>query len=67
MGLPRRLDSGRQLVERDAVDLRDGVVTDRVALGVESGALYRLRLLELHRERGRRRLEDRLRDHRLEK
>src|SRR6476646_11639858 len=65
MGLPPRLDSGRQLVERDAVDLRNRVVAYRVALGIEPGALDRRRLLELCRERGRR-LEERLRYHRLD-
>src|SRR5689334_10309967 len=57
--------SRRQLVQRDAVDLRDGVVADRVPLGIEARALHRLRLLQLLRER-RRRLEERLRDHRLD-
>jgi RNA polymerase sigma factor (sigma-70 family) len=38
---------------------------DRVPLGIETSLLHRLRLLELHRER-RRRLEERLRDHRLD-
>src|SRR6185369_15849441 len=53
------------LIERDAVDLRDGVVADRIPLRIEPRTLDRLRLLELRRERGRR-LEERLRDHRLD-
>src|SRR6186713_3337851 len=55
----------RQVVERDAVDLGGRIVADRIPLGIEPGALYRLRLLELRRERPRR-LEERLRDHRLD-